>query len=109
LLSSVTDVNPIQAQLMVRQGAVLVDVRDRDDWRAGHPPDALHIPLHELGDRTAELARDRTLVTVSQSGAHSAMIAGALRRSGWTAANLAGGMVAWAQAGLSVVRDAGAG
>ena len=43
--------------------AVLLDVREPDEWLAGHAPGALHIPLGELAARTGELPTDRPVVS----------------------------------------------
>ena len=42
----------------VPAGAFVLDVREHDEWDAGHVPDAVHIPLGELGARYTELGRD---------------------------------------------------
>ena len=41
------------------EGAYLLDVREDDEWAAGHAPDAFHIPLGDLGGRTDQVPRDR--------------------------------------------------
>jgi len=88
-------------------GAVLLDVREPDEWAAGHAPDARWIPMGEVAARQAELPDDRDIVVVCRVGARSARVTAALRRAGYEATNLAGGMQAWAVAGLPVVTDAG--
>ncbi len=95
------------AARLVAGGALLLDVREPDEWQAGHAPGAVHIPLGELGARAGELPRDTRIVAVCRSGQRSNRAAAALRQSGLDAANLAGGMQAWAAAGLDVVTDDG--
>ncbi len=65
--------------------------------------------MGQLRKRHAELPRDRPIVVICRSGGRSAAVTGALRAAGFDAVNLAGGMCAWAAAGLPVVtaRDAG--
>lgn len=76
----------------------LVDVREHDEFVGplGHIHHACSIPLSELPQRTAELARDRPIVTVCRSGARSAQAAVLLQKAGFVdVANLAGGMIRW--------------
>ena len=91
------------AQQKVSDGAVLLDVRDLSEWRAGHAPQARHVPLAELDDRLTELPADTPIVAVCRSGRRSAVAVRLLNRHGHTASNLTGGMHAWAPAGLPVV------
>ena len=97
----------VAARLALDTGSVLVDVRTPDEWRAGHAAQAIHIPLEQLTRRLAELPADREIITVCRSGRRSAVATGLLRRHGRTAANLTGGMNAWAAAGLPIVTERG--
>ena len=88
------------------QGAMLIDVRGRSEWDAGHIPRARHIPLGYLADRTRDLPRATPIVVQCQSGARSAIAASVLEANGFTAvANLAGGFAGWAAAGEPVERE----
>jgi rhodanese-related sulfurtransferase len=100
-------ITPEDAVGLLDQGAVLVDVRETDEWNQGRAPQAVHIPLAELGTRLAELPTDRTLVMVCRSGGRSGVAAEALVNRGLEALNLAGGMQAWKAASLPVVADGG--
>ena len=84
-------------------GTTLLDVRERDEWVAGHAPDAVHIPLGELTERAGELPSGARLLVVCHSGGRSARATAWLNRAGYDALNLDGGMVEWARAGLPVV------
>ena len=86
---------------------MLLDVREPDEWAAGHAPDATWIPMGDLGVRQAELAADRDIVVVCRSGVRSGRVTATLRNAGYEATNLTGGMQAWAAAGWPVVTDAG--
>jgi rhodanese-related sulfurtransferase len=103
----VGEVTPTEAVGLLEQDALLLDVREDDEWQAGHAPQAVHVPMSELNRRAAELPTDRTIVCVCHVGGRSAVVTDALNRSGWQAVNLAGGMQAWQQAGLPVVTDDG--
>jgi rhodanese-related sulfurtransferase len=67
----------------------------------------MHIPLEQLTRRLGELPADRHIVTVCRSGYRSAIASGLLRGEGRSASDLAGGMNAWADAGLPTVPDSG--
>ena len=91
----------------VPDDASLLDVREHDEWDAGHVPGALHIPLGELGARYTEIERDRPLFVICRSGSRSAHAAHALAGAGWDARNVAGGMQAWEAAGRPMDSDSG--
>lgn len=93
------------AELVERDGAVLLDVREPDEWAAGHAPGAHHVPLGRLSP--AALPAGRPVVAVCRSGNRSAKAADTLAAAGIPVHNLAGGMKAWAGAGLPVVTDDG--
>ncbi|HZD66727.1 MAG TPA: rhodanese-like domain-containing protein [Acidimicrobiales bacterium] len=101
------EVGPARAHQVLEAGAVLVDVRERQEWNAGHAPQATHIPLGQLERRLDDLPEGRALVTVCRSGQRSARAAALLGRHGREVSNLAGGMHAWARAGLPVVAGGG--
>lgn len=83
----------------------LVDVREPDEFAAGHIDGARNIPLSQLGARLAELETERPLVLVCRSGNRSGYATMALQQAGYrNAENLDGGMVAWARAGLPIAR-----
>lgn len=97
-------VTPVEAHLATASGpALLLDVREPDEWRAGHAPQAHHLPLGQIDDRPLDLPRDRRIITVCRSGRRSAVAAERLSAKGYEAVDLAGGMVAWSTAGLPVV------
>jgi len=84
-----------------------VDVREDDEWQAGHIDGARHIPLRELSGRVAELPKGRPIVAVCRSGSRSAAAVRGLRQLGYDAENLDGGVTAWTKAGLALIDDAG--
>ncbi|MDA0564633.1 rhodanese-like domain-containing protein [Streptomonospora sp. S1-112] len=99
---------PVVEVSTVPPDGFVLDVREDDEWRAGHAPDALHIPLHQLPERAAEVPRDRQVYVVCRIGGRSAQAVQALNDAGWQAANVAGGMQAWALAGRGMVSETGA-
>ncbi len=81
----------------------LVDVRTPEERTAGRiRDDTAHIPFEELQARAGELDRDTPVVFYCRSGDRSASAADAFEASGFDAASLAGGIVAWADAGKPV-------
>lgn len=85
----------------------LVDVREDDEWLAGHIEGSQHIPLGELGERLSELPTGGSIVAVCRSGSRSGAAVRGLRQLGFEAENLEGGVTAWTKAGLPLVDDAG--
>jgi rhodanese-related sulfurtransferase len=106
--AAVPELSPEEGSAAVESGALLLDVREPDEWNAGHAPGAQHIPLGELGARVDELPKDRRIVAICRVGGRSARATEALRNAGYDVINLAGGMRAWAAAGQPVVTDDGA-
>lgn len=89
--------------------AVLLDVRERDEWDAGRAPGALHAPLSALvaGAALPEGSQGRPLVVICRSGNRSQQAVGLLRARGVDAVDVEGGMKRWAAAGYSVVGAGG--
>ncbi len=86
---------------------VLLDVREPDEWELGHAPGALHIPLEDVPARLAEIDIDAVLYVICRQGGRSRIAAEYLNNLGYEAANVAGGMVAWQQAGRPLTSTAG--
>lgn len=89
-------------------GVFLLDVREDDEWAAGHAPDAVHVRLSELLQRSDEIPRDREVYVICRTGARSGYAASGLSRSGWSAVNVADGMTGWAVAGRPMISETGA-
>jgi rhodanese-related sulfurtransferase len=85
--------------------AALLDVRESDEWVAGHAPGARHLPMSELTGRMTELPDDDPLYVVCRSGARSARVVAYLAGQGYPAVNVEGGMQSWAAQGRDVVAD----
>jgi rhodanese-related sulfurtransferase len=102
--SPLPSLDPSQAQARLRQNPApfLLDVRQPEEYQAGHIEGARLIPLAELGRRTEELPRDAELICVCRSGNRSSQATQLLSSRGYNAFNLSGGVIAWIRAGLPV-------
>lgn len=81
---------------------VLIDVREVDEWHYAHAPTAVLIPMSEITGRVAEVPSNETVYVICHSGGRSAQVVDWLNAQGFDTVNVAGGMVAWAGAGLPV-------
>jgi rhodanese-related sulfurtransferase len=86
-------------------GVALVDVREPAEWALGHAPTAVHVPLSRFD--TNGIPDADTLHVVCRSGNRSGRAVEALRKAGYDAYNVTGGMLAWVAEELDVVRDDG--
>src|SRR5438034_5169686 len=85
-------VDVAEAKYRQDDGALLVDVREADEWRAGHATGARHVPLGTLPQHLSELPRDRDLLLICRSGNRSGAACGMLARHGFDRAfNVTGG------------------
>jgi len=92
-----------QAAQMRDDGAFVLDVREPDEWAAGHIADATLIPLGQLPTRLSEVPQDQPIVVVCRSGNRSAQGRDILLGAGFqSVTSMAGGMNDWAAAGLPV-------
>jgi rhodanese-related sulfurtransferase len=86
-------------------GATLLDVREPDEWAAGHAPEAVHIPMSELAGRLGELPAEESVYVICRSGGRSARVTAFLNANGWDATNVDGGMQSWHAAGRPLACD----
>jgi rhodanese-related sulfurtransferase len=89
----------------------LLDVREDEEWQAGHADVAVHVPMSEFvaryGEVTEAAPADGRIHVICRSGGRSAQVAMYLNQQGLDAVNVAGGMESWAAAGRPVVTDQG--
>lgn len=106
-LQAADGVDVKQAQSMNKQGALLLDVREPDEYSALHAPDAKLIPLGQLSSRLPEIAtyKDKPIVVMCRSGRRSAQAVSLLKEAGYTqVSNVKGGIQSWESEGLEVIR-----
>lgn len=102
-------VGVFEAATALEAGTVLLDVRTRTEFAAGHAPGALNLPIDELARRTADVEhlKGAQLLVICRSGRRSALAVARLRADGFDAVDVRGGTTAWEAAGLPTVRDPG--
>ncbi len=105
--AGIPSVPPTDAQRMVETGALLVDVREIDEYQQVRIPGATLMPLSTLGETYRRLPTDRPVVLYCRSGARSANAVAALSgQAGFTNAyNLEGGILEWFEEGLPISTD----
>ena len=101
------DVQPSVMSTDLPAAVFLLDVREDDEWAAGHAPDAVHIPVGALPGRVAEIPADREVYVICRSGARSAYAAQQLSVAGRKTINVADGMTGWAVAGRPMISEDG--
>ena len=102
-----SSIGPADAVRLVNQGGLVIDVRSAEQFAQGHILDARSIPAAQLQKEAESLRkwRDKPVVVVCDSGFTSATAARQLRALGFTqVANLRGGLAAWQQENLPVVK-----
>ena len=101
------EVSAERAAELQADGALLIDVREGYERDAGHIAGSRHIELAALNAAAPTIERERTLVFYCRIGARSAMAADAFHSAGYDAHSLAGGLLAWVQAGLPLTPEDG--
>lgn len=96
------------ARLHAAGGITLVDVRESDEYVAAHVPGASLVPLSTVPDALDQVPRDRTVYVICARGNRSRRAAEFYRAQGIDAVNVAGGTLAWIDAGHPVSTGQGA-
>ena len=99
------DITVDEAVELVGAGAYLLDVREDNEFAAGHAALATHLTLSNVPDAANALPRDRVIVCVCRSGGRSGRAAAFLAELGYDSRNVAGGMVAWVEADYPITSD----
>jgi len=85
--------------------AVLLDVREDDEWTAGHAPGAVHVPMTTLAERLDQVPDGDPVYVICRSGGRSARVTAYLNSQGWESVNVAGGMSVWAASGRPLIAE----
>jgi rhodanese-related sulfurtransferase len=104
---AVPTLKPVEVQEKLKYGnrPFLLDVREKQELRAGYISGAKSIPLGQLNRRMKELPKNREIVCVCRSGNRSRSAARQLIAAGYSASNMKGGMLAWEWSKLPLKKD----
>lgn len=100
---TIQEITARDALAVIEAGAFLLDVRNDDEWNAGHAPSAHYVTLSEVPTRCSEIPRDRDIVVVCRAGGRSLKAAEFLESQGFNALNLSGGMQSWEASSLEII------
>jgi rhodanese-related sulfurtransferase len=104
---AIPEVPADEARARSDAGAVVLDVREPDEWHAGHVEGAVWIPMAQIAARHEEVPRDRPVLVICRSGHRSGRAVAVLVDAGVDALNVVGGMKAWHEQGFPIVREGG--
>lgn len=96
-----------EATRLVNKGeAIILDVRDSSDFKAGHIVDAVNIPYSSLNEKAAELEnhKSKQIIVVDKMGQYTGAAGKILRDKGYQVARLQGGITEWTQQSLPLVK-----
>jgi rhodanese-related sulfurtransferase len=104
--TSTPSIDVAELDSLLQQNAVRVlDVREDSEFRHGHVPGAVHVPVKRLPDRLAKLKRDKPYAVICASGSRSGHATNYLLSQGFEGAvSVRGGTIAWARSGRAIVR-----
>ncbi len=106
---NITEISPSEAAEKAKNGeAVIVDVREQDEWEEGHIPDAVHLSRGTIELEIEEKIPDPNAVVICHcgGGGRSALAAESLQKMGYrNAKSMAGGLKAWKAAALPTMRS----
>jgi len=102
-------VTPNQLSTMVNQrDAVVLDIREHNDFKNGHIPGSINIPLAKIGERVAELhkSREKPVIVVCKMGQSATSVTKRLKEDGFAEVyRLGGGLLEWQSSNLPLVRS----
>ena len=91
--------------LLASESVRVLDVREDHEFKAGHVPGAIHVPLKRRPDRLPKLKKEKPYAVICQSGSRSQRGTGILLDGGFEGAvSVRGGTGAWARSGRPIVR-----
>jgi rhodanese-related sulfurtransferase len=106
LLAGAPSIDIAELEQLLADGSMRVlDVREDHEFKSGHVPGAVHVPLKRLPDRMPKFKKDRPYAVICQSGSRSQRATGLLLDGGFEGAvSVRGGTGAWARSGRPIVR-----
>jgi rhodanese-related sulfurtransferase len=106
LFAGAPSIDVVELESLLESGSVRVlDVREDHEYRSGHVPGAVHVPLKRLPDRLSKLKKDKPYAVICQSGSRSQRATGILLDGGFEGTvSVRGGTGAWSRSGRPIVR-----
>ena len=93
-----------QARELLKAGAVLLDVRESVEWKQGHAPEAIHVPMSRVSQVEALIDKDARVLVLCRSGHRAKLATTQLRSLGYNAVVISGGMPAWTTSGGRITK-----
>lgn len=107
-LRGYSSISPAESTLMInRDDALILDVRENNEYSEGHIINSVHIPLSSVKTRISELEKykNKKIIVACRSGHRSANACATLKKEGFEHIfNLSGGVMAWSNASLPLVK-----
>lgn len=97
---------PQAVTLINRNNAVVIDIRDNAQYKAGHIIDAVSLPLQPIAEASKKLEKykNKPLILVCQNGTESQKAAATLKNAGFNAVAITGGLRSWSESDLPLVK-----
>jgi rhodanese-related sulfurtransferase len=105
--ASELSLDPKRVEELLASGGELIDIRRDYEWEGGRIPAARHIEVNRLTAEAESIPKDRPVIFYCRTGNRSQMAAEAFSDAGYDAHNMAGGITAWAEAGLPLEPEDG--
>lgn len=102
MADDIPEIDVHEANERMSRGAPMIDVRELGEYETVRIPGARLLPMSEFMERYQELPKDQELLIQCRSGGRSGRITEVLNQMGYSAVNVAGGILAWESAGLPV-------
>lgn len=90
--NAIQEVQPENLENLLVEGYELIDVREQDEWDAGHHSGANHVPMGSLSEKINEFSKDKKYIIICRSGGRSARVCSYMEKEGYSSFNLKGGM-----------------
>ncbi|MET4780184.1 rhodanese-like domain-containing protein [Glaciihabitans sp. UYNi722] len=104
-MSGLPEVTATEAIQLAEAGTWVLDVREQDEWDRGHSPLTHLLPMSAMTERLPEVPTGQRVLVICHAGSRSLRVTKALQDAGYDAVNVAGGMLAWAEAGGELVSE----
>lgn len=95
LFSKIKSITPSELKQLLPNKPVILDVREVDEYQAGHIPSAQNVPLSGLPDNISQVSAPQHWYLICRSGRRSLRAARILRKAGYQVINVSGGMLSW--------------